>query len=116
MIRLVTDENFDKDILQGLLRQRPDLDIVRVQDVGLISASDPRVLEWAAQEGRIVLTHDRKTFIPFAYERVATGQPMPGVCVVKATAPIGTAIEYILILLEIITAEEWENQVRFVPL
>jgi hypothetical protein len=89
---------------------------VRVQDVGLTSADDPRVLEWAAQEGRIVLTHDRKTFVPFAYERVATGQPMPGVCVVKATAPVGTAIEYILILLEITPAEEWENQVRFVPL
>ena len=83
---------------------------------GLFPPPSTRILEWAAQEGRIVLTHDRKTFVPFAYERVATGQPMPGVCVVKATAPIGTAIEYILLLLEIIPAEEWENQVRFVPL
>src|SRR5689334_8777214 len=116
MVRLVADENFDKLILTGLLRQKPDLDIVRVQAVGLTSASDSRVLEWAAQENRIVLTHDRKTLVPIAYQRVAMGQPMPGICSVKATTPVGTAIEDILILLETTPAEEWEAQVQHVPL
>jgi hypothetical protein len=40
-IRFVIDEDFDNDILRGVLRKMPDLDIVRVQDVGLLGASDP---------------------------------------------------------------------------
>jgi len=116
MLRLVADENFDNDIIWGLIRRRSDLDIVRVQDVGLGGASDPTVLEWAAQEGRIILTHDKKTFVPFANDRVAAGLAMPGVCMVRATAPVGTAIEDILLLVETTSAEEWYGQVRYVPL
>jgi predicted nuclease of predicted toxin-antitoxin system len=58
MLRLAADENFNADIVRGLLRRLPDLDIVRVQDAGLSGADDTAVLEWAAREGRIVLTHD----------------------------------------------------------
>jgi len=35
-VRLLTDENFNGAILRGLVRRLPELDIVRVQDVGLI--------------------------------------------------------------------------------
>lgn len=55
MLFLVADENFNNTIVRGLLRVKPNLDIVRVQDVGLFSASDPTVLEWAAKEDRILL-------------------------------------------------------------
>jgi hypothetical protein len=33
MLRLAADENFDNDILRGLLRRRPGIDVVRVQVV-----------------------------------------------------------------------------------
>jgi hypothetical protein len=56
VLRLVSDENFNADILRGLYRRRPDLDVVRVQDVGLSATPDPEVLAWAAGEGRILLT------------------------------------------------------------
>ncbi len=39
----------------------PDLDIKRVQDTGLAGVDDPNVLSWAADEGRIIVTHDRRT-------------------------------------------------------
>ena len=50
MLLLVSDENFNNDIVRGLLRRNPNLDIVRVQDVGLRGADDPDILEWAANE------------------------------------------------------------------
>lgn len=34
MLPLATDENFDNRILRGLLHRNPNLDIVRVQEVG----------------------------------------------------------------------------------
>ena len=52
MLALAADENFNNDIVRGLRRRATDLDIVRIQDVGLAAADDPTVLEWAAQEGR----------------------------------------------------------------
>jgi len=49
MLRLAADENFNNDILRGLLRRVSDMDIVRIQDVGLSGADDSTVLEWAAR-------------------------------------------------------------------
>lgn len=56
-ICFLADENFNGAVVRGLLRQVPSVDIVRVQDVGLSSAEDPAVLDWAAREGRVLLTH-----------------------------------------------------------
>jgi predicted nuclease of predicted toxin-antitoxin system len=61
MVQFLADENLNNQIVRGMLRQSSDIDIVRVQDVGLSGADDPTVLAWAAQEGRIVLTHDVAT-------------------------------------------------------
>ena len=61
MLSFVADENFNNDILRGVWRRNPSVDIVRVQDIGLSGADDATVLEWAAQQNRIVLTHDVTT-------------------------------------------------------
>lgn len=73
MLRLAADENFDNNIIRGLLRRKADLDIVRIQDAGLSGADDPAVLEWAAQHGRVLLTHDVNTITRHALERMETG-------------------------------------------
>ena len=70
MIRLLADENFDNRILRGLWRVKPDIEIVRVQDTVMVGASDPKLLEWAANEGFILLTHDAETMVGFAYARI----------------------------------------------
>jgi hypothetical protein len=116
MLRLAADENLNNSIVRGLLRRQPELDIVRIQDVGLSGADDPTVLEWAAQEGRVLLTHDVSTITKYAYERVRAGQPMPGVFEVGRNVPIGRAIEDILLLAEYSFDNEWEGQVRYLPL
>ena len=96
MLRLAADENFNNNIVRGLLRRNPTLDIVRIQDVGLSGADDPQVLDWAAQEGRIILTHDVATMTHYAYERIQAGLPMPGIFEVRRSVPVGRVIEDIL--------------------
>ena len=115
-MRLAADENFNHDIVRGLLRRKPDLEIVRVQDVGLSGADDPTVLEWAAQEGRILLTHDVSTMTHHAYERIQEARPMPGVFVVSRDVPVGIAIGDLLLIAECSLEGEWEGQVRYLPL
>lgn len=116
MLRLAADENFNSDIVRGVLRQRPDLDIVRIQDVGLSGADDRTVLEWAACQGRVLLTHDVTTLTRYAYDRARAGQPMPGVFEVSRRFPLGQAIEDLLLLAECSREGEWEGQIRYLPL
>jgi predicted nuclease of predicted toxin-antitoxin system len=73
VLKLLADENFDHDIVRGLIGKNPIIDLLRVQDVGLRGKDDPTILEWAAREQRILLTHDVRTIIPFASKRVESG-------------------------------------------
>jgi len=41
---------------------------------------------------------------------------MPGICIVRRIAPLGLLIEDLLIVLEALSAEEWENQIQYIPL
>ncbi len=116
MLRLAADENFNNNIVRGLLRRRPAADFVRVQDAGLSGADDPTVLEWAAQQGHVVVSHDVSTLRKHAYERVAAGLRMPGVFEVPNTLSIGRAIDDLLLIIECSLEGEWEGQVRYLPL
>ena len=116
MLRLAADENFNNNIVRGLLRRKPDADFVRVQDAGLSGADDPTVLEWAAAEGRLVVSHDVSTLRKHAYDRVAAGQPMPGVFEVGTSLSIGRVIDDLLLIIECSFEDEWDGQVRYLPL
>ena len=116
MLRLVRDENFKGDIVRGLVRRHPELELVRMQDVGLMQTPDPDILEWAAGQGRVLLSHDVSTVPPAAYERVGEGKPMPGVFIVPDRMPIGQAIDEILFLALDSEPGEWQDQVLFLPL
>lgn len=116
-LRLLLDEDFNNDILRGLLRRKSDIDIMRVQDIDEIAgAADPMVLEWAAQEGRVLFTHDVNTMTAYAIERIETGQPMPGIFAVGQDMPIGPVIEDMLTLSECSEPGEWEGLILYLPL
>jgi predicted nuclease of predicted toxin-antitoxin system len=87
-----------------------------VQDVGLRTAIDPTILEWAASQGRILLTHDRTTMPDFAYQRVRAGMPMPGVLVVRNSPAISKLVEEILTVALCSEQDEWKDRVEFLPL
>lgn len=116
MLRLLADENFDSRILNGLRRGLPQVDIPRLTDVGLAGSDDPEVLAWAAQDGRILLSHDVTTITHYAYQRVREGLPMPGVIEVHPRLPIGQAIDDLLLLVTASRPGEWEGQVLYLPL
>lgn len=116
-VRLLLDENFNNPIRIGLLRVRPTLDMIRAQDVPEIAGKDDiTLLEWAAQEGRILLTHAVHTITAYAYERVAAGKPMPGVIEVNRSASVGTLVEEILLWIETSDPGELEGRVVYVPI
>ena len=116
MLLFLADEDFNRRIVRGLRRRLPRLDIVRVQDVGLMTQPDTEVLKWAASDNRVVLTHDVTTMSKHAFDRVNQGLPMPGVIEVSQDVPIGEAIEELVLIAECSFENEWHNQVIFLPL
>ena len=52
--RRLTDEDVPGGIARGLRKRNPGLDIVRVQEVGLMQSPDPDVLDWPlAKDGSL---------------------------------------------------------------
>ena len=116
MLRLASDADVHGDVVRGIRRRAPGLDLVRVQDVGLRTANDAVILEWAASQGRVLITRDRKTLVGKAYERVKAGLPLSGVIVFRHRMNIGQAIEELLTVAMCSTEEEMRDRVVFLPL
>lgn len=116
MLRLLSDENLNGEIILGLFLRQPNLDLIRVQDVGLIEVEDPVILAWAAENQRIILTHDLATMPDFAYERLVRSEAMLGMFVINDRMPIRQAIDELLLLIDCTEQIEWKNVVLYLPL
>lgn len=116
MLRFLSDENFNGNVLQALVSAQPTLDVVRAQDVGLIATPDPDILAWAAVAGRVVLTRDRNTLVGFAYDRVRAGMPMSGVVVTRDDLSIPDQLQDILIVALCSGPSGIDAQVVFLPI
>src|SRR6266702_3192035 len=117
MLRLLVDENVNHDLVRGVLRHRPDLDLVRARDVGLNQTDDREILAWAAQEQRVLLTHDVNTMTRFAIERIERGDPMAGVFIIhQEGAALSAIIDDVLLIAEYTETSDWANQIHYLPL
>ncbi|MBW3625892.1 MAG: DUF5615 family PIN-like protein [Armatimonadetes bacterium] len=113
---LLADENLHGALVRGLRESHPDLDLVTVIEIGMSGAEDPVILEWAASQGRILLTGDVKTMPRFACDRIEAGLPMPGMFVVTHEVPLHQAIEEIIFLAEYRTDDPTEEAIIYLPL
>jgi hypothetical protein len=116
MLRLLSDEDVHDDIIRGLRRREPTLDIVRAMGVGLDHTPDPIILAWAASNERILITGDLNTMVGFAWARVQSGQSMPGVLALLENIGVGRVLDDILLVALCYGPEEIKNQVLFIPL
>jgi hypothetical protein len=98
-VRFLADEDLDSAIIRGLRSREPAIDILDVKTAGLRGTKDPELLEIAAEQGRILITHDRNTMTGYLRERLASGKSSPGVFVIPDRPDrIGPAIEWLLLV------------------
>jgi hypothetical protein len=116
MLRLLADENFNRDIVRGLLRRMPAADIVLVQQTPMRGQPDPDLLQWAAENNRILLTHDLATIPAYAYARLSQNLPMPGIFLLDQRHPVGAAIDDLLLLLTASDQSDWNELLLYLPL
>ena len=111
MHRILTDQDFDEDVVRGLMR-RVELDWARVRDFGYQERDDSAVLALAIQQTRILLTHDARTLYPLVYGLLAEAKPTPRVIVVPQSMALRQAIEELEIVLRASLDRDWEYPVR----
>jgi hypothetical protein len=113
--RFLADQDFNENILRGVQRLEPAVEFARLRDLQLDKASDADVLGDAAAESWIVVSHDVNTMSAAANARLASGQPMAGLLLVHQLAPMAAVIDNLVLIWAASEAEEWINQVRFLP-
>jgi hypothetical protein len=112
--RFQADADFNHKIVVGLRRREPSVDFLSAHDGGVIGVSDPEVLRIAAESGRILVSHDRKT-MPGHFGQFRETRSSPGLIIVSQDLDIGAAIEDLLLVWVATEAEEWEEHLGFVP-
>ncbi|MEH2258385.1 hypothetical protein [Nostoc sp.] len=60
-VRFQADADLRQAIVTGTIRRQPDIDFQSAYAALLESKKDPEVLAITAQNGRVLVTHDRKT-------------------------------------------------------
>lgn len=79
----------------------------------MLGTADIGLLDWAAANEVIVVTHDLATLVPLAWERVHRGQAMPGVIFFRQDYPPGRAVDLLVALLEVSTEADFANRVTY---
>ena len=118
--RFLLDANISKALARALSRHAPELEVLRLQDTPVSDSPDAEVLEFAAVEGRVLVSRDKRTLRDFAIERVRAGKSMPGLLVVRRAfldrqAGISALVSELKLIAGASAPSEWEGVVEFIP-
>lgn len=114
-IRFQADADLNEDIVLGLLRLEPLVDFQTAYEANLRSASDQAVLKTAAESGRILVSHDRRT-MPRHFAEFIDDHHCPGVFLISQNLSIREAIEELPLIWTATESEEWVNCIVDLPL
>jgi len=115
LIRFQADADIRQRIVGAVRLREPAIDFASAAESKLEGASDPEVLEIAANQGRILITHDRRTMVNHFRNRMEEGAPSPGVFLLSQFEPIGPVVEVLVMVWAASEPLEWENQLRYLP-
>lgn len=113
--RFLADADLDGAIVSGVRRREPSIDFKSANDAALEGLPDPEVLELAAAEGRILVSHDTSTMPVHFAARSHLGLKNPGVLLTLQSADVGDVIESLLIIWSASSEEEWIGQIHYLP-
>lgn len=114
-IKFQADNDLKRAIVSGVKRRQPAIDFQTAQDAYLDGMPDDEVLALAASEGRILVSHDRRT-MPVHFAHFITLQESAGVLLIEQRLNLGDAIDELLLIWEASEAEDWHNRIEFLPL
>jgi hypothetical protein len=113
-VRYQADADFDKRIVRAVKRREATIDFQSASEarsgLGLDGVPDERVLAICVEEGRILVTHDRRT-MPTHFANFIVNAASPGVLIISQKMPLNVAVEHLVTIWGASEAEEWINQI-----
>lgn len=114
-VRFQADADLSQILLKATLRREPSIDFRTAHAARLVALSDEQVLAIAAAEGRVLVTHDRKT-MPKHFAEFVASNPSAGVIVVPQKLAVNAAAEDLILIWGASESEEWINRIQSLPL
>ena len=114
-LRFQADADLKYAIVRAVRQREPGIDFAAATESGLEGVSDPEVLERAAEEGRILVSHDRRTMLSHFRARLEAGKSSPGLFVVSQGAALAPVASAIVLAWSASEPSEWQNQVHHLP-
>jgi uncharacterized protein DUF5615 len=115
-IRFQADNDLKRIIVDATLRREPSIDFQTAQAAGLDQLDDELVLRRASEQGRILVSHDKRTMPPRLTEFIRIGGKSPGVLlVIPQHAPVRNVAETLILIWADDRPEEWVNLVTKIP-
>ena len=115
MIRFQADADLNQAILLATVRRFPRLDFQSATDAGLAGLTDLEVLTLASEQGRILVTHNKRT-MPLHCGTFIQGTQSPGVLVVPQSLSVAWVVEDLLLIVSATQSDEWVNRIVFLPI
>ncbi len=115
MVRFLADADFNYAIVKGCRRHHPALDFLSANEARLQGVPDPEVLALAAEQNRILVTHDFQTMPRHFGEFLMRRRSSPGLFLVSQYTPIGEVIDDLVLIWAASEEEEWKNRIVKIP-
>lgn len=114
-VRFQADADLNQILLKATLRREPVIDFQTAHSAGLVALHDKEVLTKAAEQGRVLVTHDRKTMPKHFAEFIATRESA-GVIVVPQKLSVNAAVDDLILIWSASESDEWINRIKSIPL
>lgn len=114
-VRYQADADPNEDIVSGVQRREPEIDFQTADELELANLLDTDVLALAAKEGRILVTHDRRT-MPTHFGQFIEDHKSPGLIVISQKTDIVSAIEDLILIWIASESQEYVNSILTIPL
>lgn len=113
-IRFQADADLRFPIVKGVKRREPGIDFRTANEAGLEGVANPLVLKIAADDGRLLVSHDVSTMPENFASFLETGESS-GVVLIPQDLSYHEAIERLIRLWAKTEAETWRNVLFFLP-
>ena len=105
IVRFQADADLNFLIVRKLLRREPGIDFQSATQAGLAGLSDLEVLAVAAQEGRLLVSHDETT-MPRHFAEFINSRESAGLLIVSQALPHSIVVENLHLIWAASEAEE----------
>mgnify|MGYP005843156657 CR=1 FL=1 len=116
-IRLLLDENLFPRLKSALLLRFPDMDVLRVGDVGAppYSTSDPDILRYTEQTQRLLVTDNRTSMPGHISDHLTQGRHHWGILYISPCLSFAEILEELCIVWGASTSDEWRDRTDWIP-